>query len=134
MFRVTDLKAVVVATPDLDAAVATFRKNFGFPISRSVESAETKTRSTCLEIGAAEIELMTPAADGSPLAGFLTERGPGLYLLVLEVDDLESARADLAGRGIEVSLKQSPEGKPAALLSAAQTHGVRIALVERAAS
>jgi methylmalonyl-CoA/ethylmalonyl-CoA epimerase len=134
VFQVTDLKTVTVATPDLDGAVATFRRNFGFPIIRSLESAENKTRSTCLGIGAAEIEIMTPAAEGSPLAGFLAERGPGLYLLVLEVDDLEAARADLAERGIEVSLKKSPDGRSTALLSSTQTHGVRIALVERSGS
>ena len=131
MFQVTDLKAVTVATPDLEGAVATFRKNFGFPITRSFERAEYKTRSTCLGIGTAEIEMIMPTAEGSPLAGFLTERGAGLYFLLLEVDDVEAARADLAGRGIEVSLKQSADGKPVALLSPAQTHGVRIALVGR---
>jgi len=131
VFRVIDLKAVTVATPDLEAAVATFRKNFGFSITRSFDSAETKTRSTCLGIGAAEIEMMTPTMDGSPLAGFLAERGAGLHHLLLEVDDVEAARADLAERGIEVSVKQGPDGRPVAHLSSAQTHGVRIALVGR---
>lgn len=120
-----------VATPDLDGAVATFRKNFGFPITRSVESAENKTRSACLGIGAAEIEMVTPTAKDSPLAGFLAERGPGLYLLLLEVDDVEAARVGLAERGLEVSVKQGPDGRPVALLSPAETHGVRIALVGR---
>jgi len=131
VFRVTDLKIVTVVSPDLDAAVATFRKNFGFPIRRAGEAADAKTRSVFLEIGTAEIEMATPTAEGSPLASFLAERGAGLYQLVLEVDDLEAARADLESRGLEVTLKRGADGKPAAHLSATQTHGVRITLVGR---
>jgi methylmalonyl-CoA/ethylmalonyl-CoA epimerase len=131
VFRVTDLKIVSVATPDLDGSVATFRKNFGFPISRTSETATAKTRSTFLSIGAAEIEVATPSGEGSPLASFIAERGPGLHQLVLEVDDLETARVDLAARGLEVTVKPGADGKPAGFLSSSQTHGVRITLVGR---
>jgi methylmalonyl-CoA/ethylmalonyl-CoA epimerase len=129
VFRVTDLKIVSVATPDLDGSVATFRKNFGFPISRTGDTPAAKTRSTFLAIGAAEIELATPTGEGSPLASFLAERGAGLHQLVLEVDDLEAARADFVARGIEVIVKPGSDGKPAGFLSSSQTHGVRITLV-----
>jgi methylmalonyl-CoA/ethylmalonyl-CoA epimerase len=131
VFRVTDLKTISVATPDLDGSVATFRKNFGFPISRTSETANAKTRSTFLSIGAAEIEVATPSGEGSPLASFIAERGPGLHQLVLEVDDLETARVDLAARGLEVTVKHGPDGKLAGFLSSSQTHGVRITLVGR---
>jgi methylmalonyl-CoA/ethylmalonyl-CoA epimerase len=129
VFRVTDLKAVTVVTDDLDVAVATFRKNFGFPLVRSAETAAG--RSAALGIGAAEIEMSMPAGAASPLAAFLAERGPGLQSLVLEVDDLDAACADLAARGIEASIKRTPEGTAAAHLSPTQTHGVRITLVAR---
>jgi methylmalonyl-CoA epimerase len=130
VFQVTDLKVVSIATEDLDASVKTFRKNFGFSVTRSATNAG-KTRSLSLGIGAAEIEMATPAGDGSPLASFLAERGPGLHQLVLEVDDLDAARAELSVRGIEVSMRTAADGKPVGLLSAAQTHGVRITLVGR---
>ncbi len=125
----TDLKVVSIATDDLDASVKTFRKNFGFPVTRST-TGPGMTRSISLGIGAAEIEMATPAGDGSPLASFLAERGPGLHQLVLEVDDLDAARAELSARGIEVSVRPAADGR-VGLLSAAQTHGVRIALVGR---
>jgi methylmalonyl-CoA/ethylmalonyl-CoA epimerase len=131
VFRVTDLKIVTIATPDLDGAVATFRKNFGFPISRTSETANAKTRSTFLSIGAAEIEMATPNGEGSPLASFIAERGAGLHQLVLEVDDLETARVHLAERGVEVTVKPGVDGRPAGFLSSSQTHGVRITLVGR---
>ena len=131
MFRVDDLAVVSVVTADLDGTVATFRKNFGLPVARSLESAEAKVRSVHLGIGAAQIEVATPTAEGSPLAAYLAERGAGLYQLVLVVDDLDAARRDLEQRGIEISIKPGHDGKPSGHLSPAQTHGVRIALVER---
>jgi methylmalonyl-CoA epimerase len=132
VFRVTDLKIVSIATPHLDDAVATFRKNFGFPIQRAgVEAHDPKTRSVFLGVGPAEIEMATPSAEGSPLSSFLAERGPGLYQLVLEVEDLEAAHAALSERGVEVTLKPGVDGKPAGQLNPTQTHGVRITLVGR---
>jgi methylmalonyl-CoA/ethylmalonyl-CoA epimerase len=132
VFRVTDLKIVSIATPDLDGAVTTFRKNFAFPIQRTgVEAHDPKTRRVFLGVGPAEIEIAAPTAQDSPLASFLADRGAGLYELVLEVDDLEAARAALSERGVEVTLAAGVDGKPSGGLDQKQTHGVRITLVER---
>ena len=129
MFRVSDLEVVNIVTANLDESVATFRRNFGLPVTRSLETLGAK--SVFLGIGPAEIEIATPTGEGAPLASFLAERGAGLHQLVLAVDDLEAARTELAARAIEVSVKTGADGKPSGFLSPTQTHGVRIALVER---
>ena len=132
VFRVTDLKIVSIATPDLDGAVTTFRKNFGFPIrNASVDGQNPTARRVFLGIGPAEIEIVAPVNRNSPLTSFLADRGAALYELVLEVDDLAAARAALSERGVEVALSSGVEGKRSAALDPRQTHGVRIRLVER---
>ncbi len=131
VFRVTDLKTLTVATPDVDAAVDAFRTSFGFPITRSTQDGAAETRSEFLAIGTAEIEMTAPTAAGGPLARALGERGAGLYRLELEVNDLELARAELEARGIEVSLGPRPDGRLVGSLDPRHTHGVPIALVER---
>jgi methylmalonyl-CoA epimerase len=131
VFRVTDLKVLIIATDELAASVETFRKNFGFPVTRSATSSSGQMRSVSLGIGSAEIEMVAPAGEGSPMARFLAERGPGLHHLVLGVDDLDAAAAELSARGIEVSVETGADGKAARFLSTAQTHGVRITLVGR---
>ncbi len=131
MFRTTDLKVVTVATTDLEAAVATFQKNFGFPATRSADSAALGTVSRFLAIGGAEIEMVAAATEGSVLAGFLAERGPGLHAIVLEVDDLAAAVADLTARGFAAILRAGTDGTEVAVLDSDQTHGASIALVGR---
>ena len=132
MFRVTDLKIVSIATPDLQGTVATFRKNFAFPVTPTrVAPHDPKARPAFLGVGPAEIEVVPSSAEDSPLSSFVAERGAGLYRLVLEVDDLEAACAGLSERGIEVALTSGVDGEPCANLNPTQTHGVRIALVGR---
>jgi methylmalonyl-CoA/ethylmalonyl-CoA epimerase len=131
VFRVTDLKVLSIATEELDASVETFRKNFGFPVTRSATSSSGRTHSVSLRIGGAEIEMVAPAGEGSPVARFIADRGPGLHQLVLEVDDLEAAEAELSTRGIDVSVETGADGRRVRFLSTAQTHGVQIALVGR---
>ena len=116
--RVTDLKAVTVATQDLDAAVKAFRESFGFPVTRSTER-EPGRRSVFLGIGAAEIEMTA------------TPSGGGLDELWLEVDDVEAARAALAAKGVAVEVGSDANGRKIARLGPAATHGVRITLIGR---
>jgi methylmalonyl-CoA/ethylmalonyl-CoA epimerase len=132
VFRVTDLKIVRVVTLDLEGTITTFRKNFAFPFTReSAEAGNGKTRRAFLGVGPAEIEVVAPSGQDSPLATFVAERGAGLFQLVLEVDDLEAARAGLSERGVEVTLTPGIDGEPSASLNPHQTHGVRIALVPK---
>ncbi len=116
--RVTDLKTVTVATSDLEGAVAAFRDNFAFPVTRTTEG-EGGRRSTFLRIGAAEIE-MTSASDAA-----------GLYELVLEVEDLAAARKALAAQGISTDDGVASDGRPLVLVGPSHTHGVRLTLVGR---
>ncbi|MGH7857325.1 MAG: VOC family protein [Candidatus Binatia bacterium] len=100
-----------MATSDLDAAVEAFRKSFGFRVTR-----ETKGR-RALAIGAAEIEFRTGG------------EASGLEALVLAVDDLGAAEAELRRRGYEPARKDH-DGRPALHLGPKGTHGARIVLVE----
>jgi methylmalonyl-CoA epimerase len=131
VFRVTDLKTVCVATPDFAGATSTFRENFALRATRRVEDGAAGTQSAFLAIGDAEIEMSSPTAESSAVAAFLSERGAGLFRLTLEVDDLDAARAEIAAKGVAVTIEPGPDGRPIARLEPSQTHGVRLALVGR---
>jgi catechol 2,3-dioxygenase-like lactoylglutathione lyase family enzyme len=124
------LKIVTAAVKDVDAALATFQKNFGFPTTRRTCSADGRTASAFLRIGAAEIELAT-AGEGA-LAETLGRRGEGLLQIELEVEDLNAAQGTLAERGMRADFETDAGGRRVLRVAVEHTHGVPLVLSERA--
>ena len=121
---------IAIAVKDLDAAVKTFTGNFAFPVERSGEVPALGIRNAFLGIGDASLEMFQPTSEGTPPAKFLEERGEGMYLLSLEVDDMDAAAAQLKEKGIRVSVQDVPGGSRLGFISPKHTHGVLLQLIE----
>jgi len=121
---------VAIAVKDLEAAVQTFTGNFGFPVARHGDMPQLHMRMAFLPVGDAQLELFQPTSDKNPAAAFLTERGEGMYLLSLEVEDLAAAAAVLSQKGIRVTIQQVENGSRLAFISPKSTHGVLLQLIE----
>lgn len=79
------------------------------------------------------VELLEPAADGTPIAKFIEKRGPGIHHLCLAVDDLDDmlARCRAAGfTSIDQEPRRGAEGKRVAFLHPKTTGGILIELSE----
>jgi methylmalonyl-CoA/ethylmalonyl-CoA epimerase len=122
---------VVIAVQDLEAAVATYQENFGLTKVSGGEVPSLGIRNAFLQIGDAQIELMTPLTEQGPVADFLAKQGGGMYLLSLEVDDLDAAVAELQDKGVRVNVTQGGAGQRLAFVSPRSTHGVLLQLLER---
>jgi methylmalonyl-CoA/ethylmalonyl-CoA epimerase len=122
---------VVIAVKDLEAAVKTYQDNFGLVKVSESEVPALGIRNAFLQIGDAQLELMTPLTDQGPVASFLEKQGEGMYLLSLEVDHLDNAVAELQGQGIRVTVTQGTAGRRLAFVSPKATHGVLLQLLER---
>lgn len=122
---------VVIAVKDLDAAVATYQQNFGLAKVSEGEVPSLGIRNAFLQIGDAQIELVTPLTEQGPVAEFLAQHGSGMYLLALEVDDLEAAIATLQNAGTRVNVATGSAGQRLAFVSPRATHGVLMQLLER---
>ncbi|HEY8489794.1 MAG TPA: VOC family protein [Dehalococcoidia bacterium] len=132
MFKALDLDHLAVATRDLDAAINTYRENFGLEAERWGEVPALGIRNAVLPVGEAFIELITPLTGEGPVARFLEERGEGMYLISIAVDDLDAAMADLRERGVRVMGEPVPiEGGRMAFVHPSSTHGVLLQLVQR---
>lgn len=121
---------VAIAVKDLDAAVKTFTGNFGFPIERSGEVPQLHIRRAFLTIGDAWLEIFQPTSDANPAAKFLAERGEGMYILSLEVDDLNAAVSALGAKGVKVNVQEIPNGPRLGFISPKATHGVLLQLIQ----
>lgn len=121
-----------IAVHDVDAAVATFTRNFGFPVESLGDIAALGIRSANLRVGDALLEFFTPKNADHPVAKFLAERGEGMYLLSLEVDDLAAAARELEAKGISVTVVDGPNGDRLGFLGPGKTHGVLLELIQKA--
>ena len=122
---------VVVAVKDLDAAVTAYQENFGLRRVSGGDVLSLGIRNVFLQIGDAQIELMTPLEAHGPVADFLATHGGGMYLLSLEVDNLEAAVAELRDKGVRVTMVEGSAGQRLAFVSPRATHGVLLQLLER---
>jgi methylmalonyl-CoA/ethylmalonyl-CoA epimerase len=124
---------VAVLVKDLAAAMQTFTKNFGFPVTARMAAPNAGIELALLRIGDADIELFTPTHADTPPAKALAERGEGMYVLSLAVDDLDAAIQTMTAKGIKCSpVSPTADGKGRlAFLSPKATHGVLLQLIEK---
>lgn len=122
---------VVIAVPDLEAAVATYQQNFGLTKVRGSDVPSLGIRNAFLQIGDAQLELITPLGSTGPVANFLEKQGSGMYLLSVEVEKLDDAVTELQNQGIRVNIATGSEGQRLAFVSPKATHGVLLQLLER---
>jgi methylmalonyl-CoA/ethylmalonyl-CoA epimerase len=122
---------IAIAVKDLEAAVATYQHNFGLEKVSGDDIPALGIRNAFLQIGDAQIELITPLAEQGPVADFLAKQGGGMYLLALEVDNLDDAIATLQNQGARVQVATGSTGQRHAFVSPRATHGVLLQLLER---
>ncbi len=108
---------VGVAVSDLDEAIALYQKVFGAELVHRASTDELTA--AFLQAGDAEVELLQPLRDDSPVGKFLANRGPGLHHIAVAVPDIDKAIAEARADGLEM-IDQEPR---------LGLHGTRIAFV-----
>ncbi len=133
-FSALALDHVVLATPDAEAAAARWRDVLGLGTRQIVTPEGTHMRLADIPAGNCFIELAQPTSDGHRIARSLAERGPGMFSLAVEVDDLDAAVTDLRAKGVPVSDAESGvwPGTRVARINKRATNGVSIQLIQRA--
>jgi methylmalonyl-CoA/ethylmalonyl-CoA epimerase len=127
------LDHVGIAVTSIDAALAIYAA-LGLGEEKREAVPSQKVVAAFLPVGESRIELLEPTSADSPIAKFLDKRGEGLHHLCFAVEDLESALADLAGKGfrlIHASPVTGAGGKRVAFLHPEAGRGVLIELAEK---
>ena len=131
---VSGLAHLGLAVEDLERARAVWEA-LGLKVTETHEVPTEKVRTAHLPFcaGGAEIELLEPTADDSPIALHLAKRGPGLHHIAFKVPDIEAALVQVQEAGLRV-IGQAPRigagGKRVAFLHPRSMGGVLVELVE----
>jgi methylmalonyl-CoA/ethylmalonyl-CoA epimerase len=112
------LHHVGVAVDDLDAAIELYTNVFGAELTHRASNDELDA--AFLRAGEAEVELLRPRVEDSPVGKFLARRGPGLHHIAVAVPDIDRAMADVRSQGLEL-IDQAPR---------VGLHGTRIAFIQ----
>lgn len=79
------------------------------------------------------LEVLEATADDSPIAKYVSKRGPGLHHIALRVDDIAGALAHLKARGVRV-IDEAPRpgahGSLVAFIHPSSSHGVLVELTQ----
>ncbi|MCW5723746.1 MAG: methylmalonyl-CoA epimerase [Maricaulaceae bacterium] len=135
--KIGRLNHIGVATPDIEAAKATWAALYGADKATPVKDFPHLGVKVCfIDTGNTEIELIEPLGEGSPIRKFL-ENNPkgGQHHVCFEVDDIIAARDAMRDRGATVLGSGEPyigaHGVPVIFVHPKDTHGVLVELMQK---
>ena len=131
----TKIRAVHVAVDNIEEATKLYTDNFGLQVSQSGTLPALGIKNAILPIGDAIIELIEPLdPQQGAVAKFLQSRGGGVYMIALEVENLDSAIQSLQEKGVRL-LSADPESRAKGIpvfIHPQSTKGVLVELVQKA--
>lgn len=133
MPRVIKINHIGLATASLEHALSLFRDGLGMPVEGSETVPDDAVSVAFLPIGESRLELLEPVGEEGPVQKFLTNRGPGIHHICIEVEDLPGMLCQLSSHGIELidpEPRHGAHGSLVAFVHPRSANGVLIELVE----
>jgi len=120
-----------IAVADLEASLTFFRDALGLELEAPQDVPTQRVRAHFLAAGDSTFELLEATSADSPIAKFVSKRGPGLHHVAIRVDDIAAALAELKGRGVRLvdeAPRPGAHDSLVAFLHPSSTHGVLVEL------
>ena len=138
---VTAVDHVGIAVPDLEAAIAFHRDNFGLEVAHTEINEEQGVAEAMLRApgdtgSGTAVQLLAPLTPESTIAKFIGRSGPGLQQLAYRVSDVDAAAAALRSRGLRLlydAAKRGTSNSRVNFVHPKDAGGVLVELVEPAA-
>lgn len=130
-----NLNHVAIVVPDLAAASAMYRQNFGADVSEPKDLPDQGVTTVFVNLPNTKIELLHPLGEDSTIAKFLTNNPKGgIHHVCYEVQDINAAIASLTADGMTVLGDGKPSigahGLPVIFLHPKDAFGTLIELEE----
>ena len=127
------LDHLVVAVKDLDASVKKYEAIYGAPVSDRSEAPAAGMKMAFFRFADSYVELVSNLSEEGPIAKRLADRGEGVHLVAMKVDDLDKTLAELREKGVRLVGDPGP-GNPVrgqVFVHPSETGGVLTQLVQR---
>jgi methylmalonyl-CoA epimerase len=124
------LDHIGIAVANLEEALAFYRDALGLQVDPVEEVASQRVRAHFIPLGDSALELLEATDEDSPIAKYLTKRGPGLHHVTLEVDDIARALSELKTRGVRLIDEHPRPGAHGSLVAFIHPSSAQGVLVE----
>jgi methylmalonyl-CoA epimerase len=129
----TEIDHVAIAVRDLEAAIEWYEEAFGATVEHRETVDSDGVEEALLAVADSYVQLLTPATDESPVAGYLDKKGEGIHHIGYRVDDCAAALQavkDSGGRVIDKAPRPGSRGTTVAFVHPKTSFGTLIELVQ----
>ncbi len=126
------LNHVGIATPSIEGSAKLYRDLFGATVTEPFVLAEQGVRVAFVDLPGAQLELIEPYGDTSPILAFLAKSpAGGQHHICFEVPDIYAARDEMIAKGARVLSEPriGAHGVPVIFLHPKDTGGVLVELM-----
>ena len=120
--KIKRVEHIAIAVKSLGESISFLRDTFGLPLE--YEEQIGQTRLAMLPVGETYVELLEGQGPESGVTRWIDEKGPGLFHICFEVEDIDGALAELRAKGIALRDERPRIGHG----------GARIAFIDPAAT
>ena len=99
--KIEKIDHISIAVRNLNKACKVYEDILGLELDSTYVSEEEKIKVARYRVGDAWLELMEPTGEGD-VSRFLDKRGEGLFVISYKVPDVDSAMAELKGKGYKL--------------------------------
>lgn len=124
---------VGIAVHSLKDGIDFYQRTFACSVTSREINLEQGIEEAILKMGDAQIQLLAPISEQSPIARFLQKRGEGIQQVALRVMDIEKSCDEARALGITVLYDVAKLGSSGSLINflhPSQCRGVLIELVQ----
>jgi methylmalonyl-CoA epimerase len=129
--KIKRVEHIAIAVQSLTQSIDLLKNTFGIPLE--YEEQIGQTRLAMLPVGETYIELLEGQGPESGVSKWIGEKGPGLFHICFEVEDIDGALAELKAKGVKLR-DETPRighgGARIAFLDPASTGNVLIELAQ----
>lgn len=131
--KIKRIEHVAIAVKSMAKAREIFEDKLGLPFEYEEHLPQYNTRLAMFPVGQTYIELLESDRADTETSKWIDHHGEGLFHICLEVEDIESALAELKSKGVQL-IDQTPRighaNSRIAFLDPKSTNDVLIELVE----
>ncbi len=115
--KILGVHHIAIAVDDLKNYSSIFEKLFGLKTGPVETNPANKISLSFLDLQNSKLEFIKPLDDESPVAKFLSKRGPGIHHFCLLVDDIHAAIDEMRSKDVRMIDDKPRQGAGGSLIA-----------------